>query len=351
MQHSLDHTNDINSEDSIRLSCITQQENVSNNLKCLSKLPIRDEETILPKETRKESSLASYEEESGEDSKSNSLNNSSIPREEMQQMSKEHRLVRHKETQLSNDGKHLNEKLIPSVEISLLRDMGNNSSPVASEEIEEEIKLKSDSQNMLRKASVAVVGGALITAGIPLIILPIPVGCIAVGSGFALLATEFPAAKKYLILGHDKLEEIVGTEDEDDSKGELDLDEKKVEKAESVLLHKSMNGLKTEKRSLADDFGENEKIGTGIRIENCCENAVLEDAETHFDEKFLSNREKVKRVFDRASKSLKRTARGTILPFMKYYLADPSDHDVNEEGSFNEKESYTDRYSCRVRKK
>ena len=65
----------------------------------------------------------------------------------------------------------------------------------------------------LRKAGVAVAGGALITVGVPLI----PVLCtgeLMIIGGMALLATEFDSAKKVLTKGKEKLVEFAENDDE-----------------------------------------------------------------------------------------------------------------------------------------
>eukprot|EP00558_Chaetoceros_sp_UNC1202_P002916 CAMPEP_0197234694 /NCGR_PEP_ID=MMETSP1429-20130617/2384_1 /TAXON_ID=49237 /ORGANISM="Chaetoceros sp., Strain UNC1202" /LENGTH=209 /DNA_ID=CAMNT_0042693165 /DNA_START=54 /DNA_END=683 /DNA_ORIENTATION=- len=70
---------------------------------------------------------------------------------------------------------------------------------------------------MMRKASVAVTGGALVVVGLPLIPMPTPGGVVVVGGGMALLATEFPAAQRALDKSRESLAKMVGEEsDEED---------------------------------------------------------------------------------------------------------------------------------------
>lgn len=68
----------------------------------------------------------------------------------------------------------------------------------------------------IRKAGVAVTGGALVVAGLPLIPMPTPGGVVVVGSGMALLATEFPAAAKMFDKSKKGLANLVGDESDDD---------------------------------------------------------------------------------------------------------------------------------------
>eukprot|EP00586_Coscinodiscus_wailesii_P022635 CAMPEP_0172520926 /NCGR_PEP_ID=MMETSP1066-20121228/292279_1 /TAXON_ID=671091 /ORGANISM="Coscinodiscus wailesii, Strain CCMP2513" /LENGTH=411 /DNA_ID=CAMNT_0013303745 /DNA_START=63 /DNA_END=1298 /DNA_ORIENTATION=+ len=85
---------------------------------------------------------------------------------------------------------------------------------------QQEPELNKNYTEILRKAAVGVAGGALITVGIPLIPLPGPGDFMVVG-GLALLATEFPAAKKVLIRGRDELRRAVEECDEDEDKEEV----------------------------------------------------------------------------------------------------------------------------------
>ena len=71
-------------------------------------------------------------------------------------------------------------------------------------------------EQIVRKAAVAVSGGALIAVGIPLIPLPGP-GCLVVAGGLSVLASEFPAAQKVLDRGKETLEQFAEKKAEDDS--------------------------------------------------------------------------------------------------------------------------------------
>jgi len=73
----------------------------------------------------------------------------------------------------------------------------------------------------LRKGAVAVTGGALVAAGIPLIPCPTPGGVVVVGSGMALLATEFPAAQRALDKSREGLENMVRESDDEGEDGEI----------------------------------------------------------------------------------------------------------------------------------
>jgi hypothetical protein len=79
---------------------------------------------------------------------------------------------------------------------------------------------------MIRKAGVAVTGGALVAVGLPMIPMPTPGGVVVVGSGMALLATEFPAAQRALDRSRQGLAHLVGDDSDDD--------EEKVEKKKKV---------------------------------------------------------------------------------------------------------------------
>jgi len=69
-------------------------------------------------------------------------------------------------------------------------------------------------EQMARKAVVAISGGALVVVGIPLIPLPGP-GCLVVAGGMSILASEFPAARKVLDKGKEKLEVFAEKKDEE----------------------------------------------------------------------------------------------------------------------------------------
>merc|ERR1719223_456788 len=75
--------------------------------------------------------------------------------------------------------------------------------------------------DMLRKGAVAVTGSALIVAGIPLIPCPTPGGVVVVGSGMALLATEFPAAQRALDKSREGLANMVEESDDEGEDGEM----------------------------------------------------------------------------------------------------------------------------------
>jgi len=89
----------------------------------------------------------------------------------------------------------------------------------------EEKEGQSNIMKKAKKAAVAVAGGALIVAGIPLIPLG-PTGEFMMVGGLALLATEFPAAQRVLDKGKDKLKEFAenGSEDDESAKDDDDSD-------------------------------------------------------------------------------------------------------------------------------
>jgi hypothetical protein len=132
------------------------------------------------------------------------------------------------------------------------------------DENEDEEEKKGKNGKMLRKAAVAVGGGAIITAGVPLIPV-LCVGEVMIVGGMALLATEFDSAKTALQKGRDKLAEFAengkkipetGGEDADDTKEnmeELDeLDEPvKVERRAVKLAKQARESFR---KSVKDDI-------------------------------------------------------------------------------------------------
>jgi hypothetical protein len=75
-----------------------------------------------------------------------------------------------------------------------------------------------------KKAAVALSGGAMVVVGIPLIPLPVPVGCAMVAGGLSVLASEFPVAQKVLDRGKDKLKDFANEEQEgEENEDELGL--------------------------------------------------------------------------------------------------------------------------------
>mmetsp|Transcript_44712 Transcript_44712/g.52382 ORF Transcript_44712/g.52382 Transcript_44712/m.52382 type:complete len:224 (-) Transcript_44712:87-758(-) len=60
-------------------------------------------------------------------------------------------------------------------------------------------------KDCIRKTVVAFTGGSMVTVGLVLIPLPIPLGILTVGAGMAVLGTEFPAAQNILISTKQKI--------------------------------------------------------------------------------------------------------------------------------------------------
>ena len=110
-----------------------------------------------------------------------------------------------------------NEESVP--DSPLLREW--KSVPLSEEEVEDAPKEKKDQKvtDMLRKGAVAVTGGALVVAGLPLIPCPAPGGVVVVGSGMAILATEFPAAQRALDKSREGLENMVQESDDEAEEG------------------------------------------------------------------------------------------------------------------------------------
>mmetsp|Transcript_24882 Transcript_24882/g.30583 ORF Transcript_24882/g.30583 Transcript_24882/m.30583 type:complete len:321 (+) Transcript_24882:255-1217(+) len=146
------------------------------------------------------------------------------------------------------------------------------------EDVDERTILK-----MVRKASVAVTGTALVAVGIPMIPMPTPGGVLVTGSGMALLATEFPAAQRILDRSRDGLENLVGNEEDDDEQEEI-------------------NSNKTEQKSRVN------KKPDGLRLVKMDEvDEIINAAD---------------KAGKRTKRSLKRFVRRTILPIMSKVTTD-----------------------------
>jgi hypothetical protein len=100
---------------------------------------------------------------------------------------------------------------------------------------------------MIRKAGVAVTGGALVVAGIPMIPMPTPGGVVVTGAGLAILATEFPAAQRVLDRSRVGLSNLVaesedeGTDTEDDGRRRRKIKDKKVNATKERIATSNSN--------------------------------------------------------------------------------------------------------------
>lgn len=129
-----------------------------------------------------------------------------------------------------------------------VKESTNDSNNGASETDSSNSKRKNE---RIKKAGVAVAGGALITAGIPLI----PVLCageLMIIGGMALLATEFDGARNVLHKGREKLNQFASKDDERDESDDTNIHTK----------HESNHAVKTEDTMYKADHsvavGENE---------------------------------------------------------------------------------------------
>lgn len=113
---------------------------------------------------------------------------------------------------------------------------------------------REEGKALARKVGCAVVGGSLIVVGIPLIPLPGPGDFMVVG-GFAVLATEFDAARRVLDGARDKLVEVLDgkteeeqsddtvEENEEEANDEKEMDTKEDENVNSVPYNNKNGGI------------------------------------------------------------------------------------------------------------
>mmetsp|Transcript_6398 Transcript_6398/g.7179 ORF Transcript_6398/g.7179 Transcript_6398/m.7179 type:complete len:238 (-) Transcript_6398:157-870(-) len=161
-----------------------------------------------------------------------------------------------------------------------------------SDSIEQNKKVKR--QNMLRKASVAVGGGALVTVGVPLI----PVFCVGevmIIGGMALLATEFDSAKSVLNKGREKLDQFASADDEKDNN---DGDNNSGDDIVYVKVTHSPNE------------GECSEASISCSVLNECEE----------EKRYV-------KMLKSAKKSLRGMVKNDILPLMDKYVMQSTEHD------------------------
>lgn len=157
---------------------------------------------------------------------------------------------------------------------------------------------------VIRKAGVAVTGGALVAVGLPMIPMPTPGGVVVVGSGMALLATEFPAAQRALDRSRQGLATLVGDDSDDD--------EDKVEKKKRVARVADL---------VFQDEQEAKKEAVRLRTKKLLNPiAAMKESKSYST---LNNKgvkefkERTVNASNGAKKNVKRFIRKTVIPLME----------------------------------
>lgn len=154
---------------------------------------------------------------------------------------------------------------------------------------------------MARKAGVAVTGGALVLAGLPMIPMPTPGGVVVVGAGLAVLATEFPAAQRALDRSRQGLTDLVGDESDDD-------EEKKEKKKKNAKIADLV----------FEDEGAAKKKMTKNRVKHILNPMSGRRGQSTFNnDDFNEMRDKTVNAAKGAKKNMKKFVRGTVLPLME----------------------------------
>ena len=154
---------------------------------------------------------------------------------------------------------------------------------------------------MARKTGVAVTGGALVLAGLPMIPMPTPGGVVVVGAGMAVLATEFPAAQRALDRSRQGLKDLVGDESDDD-------EEKKEKKKKNANIAKLV----------FEDEGAAKKKMTKQRVKQILNPmSGMQGRSTLNNDDFKEMRDKTVNAAKGAKKNMKKFVRSTVLPLME----------------------------------
>jgi len=195
---------------------------------------------------------------------------------------------------------------------------------------QQEPELNKNYTEILRKAAVGVAGGALITVGIPLIPLPGPGDFMVVG-GLALLATEFPAAKKVLIRGRDELRRAVEECDEDEEEVRLSKSGDGDGAAAAVVVELDdyvaiggVRDVKEEEKRVSEEEGVNEGkewVRRYVDVAPCGNRYGSREV----DDALIRAGKEVSQAMKMTSKSLKSVARNHLLPFMDKFANDYDD--------------------------
>lgn len=152
----------------------------------------------------------------------------------------------------------------------------------------------------IRKAGVAVTGGALVVVGLPMIPMPTPGGVVVVGSGMALLATEFPAAQQALDKSRQGLANMVGDESDDDE--EKKEKKKKIAKVADLLFEDEKGDKKKRPNELFKQFSKINTPNPGKMFQN---------------DEFKDVKEKTVNAAKKGKKNVKKFIRSTVLPLME----------------------------------
>ena len=154
---------------------------------------------------------------------------------------------------------------------------------------------------MARKTGVAVTGGVLVIAGLPMIPMPTPGGVVVVGAGLAVLATEFPAAQRALDRSRQGLTDLVGDESDDD-------EEKKEKKKKNAKIADLV----------FEDEGAAKKKMTKNRVKHILNPMSGRRGQSTFNnDDFNEMRDKTVNAANGAKKNMKKFVRGTVLPLME----------------------------------
>ncbi|GFH59322.1 predicted protein [Chaetoceros tenuissimus] len=157
----------------------------------------------------------------------------------------------------------------------------------------------------IRKAGVAVTGGALVVAGLPLIPMPTPGGVVVVGSGMALLATEFPAAAKMFDKSKKGLANLVGDESDDDE--EKKEKQKKNQKI-AALVFQDEEEIRKKK--------EKKRMNRLLNPLAAVKSPKSSNGGSQASNELKELRAKTINAANGAKKNVKKFIRGTVLPLM-----------------------------------
>lgn len=157
----------------------------------------------------------------------------------------------------------------------------------------------------IRKAGVAVTGGALVVAGLPLIPMPTPGGVVVVGSGMALLATEFPAAAKMFDKSKKGLANLVGDESDDDE-----------EKKEKHKKNQKIADLVFQDEEEIRKKKEKKRMNRLLNPLAAVKSPKSSNSGSQASNELKELRAKTINAANGAKKNVKKFIRGTVLPLM-----------------------------------
>lgn len=166
----------------------------------------------------------------------------------------------------------------------------------------------------IRKAGVAVTGGALVVAGLPLIPMPTPGGVVVVGSGMALLATEFPAAAKMFDKSKKGLANLVGDESDDDE-----------EKKEKQKKNQKIADLVFQDEEEIRKKKEKKRMNRLLNPLAAMKSPKSSNSGLQANNELKELRAKTINAANGAKKNVKKFIRGTVLPLMDRMSANSPD--------------------------